>query len=102
MPCRAAAAGAGRDRLRFRISEDTHRALVSLAVFITIRNGSGEGFESRLIGGIDPAKVYSFTVPRDYLRRAPRVRFCVTGHDPSLNESKQSCARYRLLKPKKR
>ena len=89
-------------RLRFKISEDTHRAGVTLVGSFTVKNGAGEFFETREIDGIRPGKVYFFTVPRFEAKGIIRLRFCVTGYDPSLNESKRSCARFHFLKPKKK
>jgi hypothetical protein len=89
-------------RLRFRISEDTRRAGVTLAVSYAVHNGSGEAETSRLIDPIVSGKVYTFGVPSGFLRGASRIRFCVQAYDPSLNESKRSCARYRFVRTKKR
>jgi hypothetical protein len=85
-------------RLRFRISEDTRRAGVTLAASYAVHNGEGEVESSRLIDPIVSGKVYTFGVPAGFLRGASRIRFCVQAYDPSLNESKRSCARYRFLK----
>jgi len=89
-------------RLRFKIFEETHRAAVILAGFFSVKNGEGEFVITSEIDGIRPGKVYSFTVPRAEARGIIKLRFCVTGYDPSLNESKRSCARFHFLKRNKK
>jgi hypothetical protein len=75
---------------------------VTLSAFYTVSNGSGELVTNSEIDGIRSSKVYSFTVPRSAARDIIKLRFCVQAYDPSLNESKRSCARFRFVKPKKK
>jgi hypothetical protein len=89
----------GRLRFRFRLSENSGRANVELTFsFRSYAVSAGEPFER-----VRSAHVYTMTLPPGAAREAPRsFRFCIEANDSSANPGRRSCARYYVLKPKRK
>ncbi len=81
-------------RLRFRVAEDTRRAVVEIEIEYSPRARGTAGFSLR---AYDPARTYTATIDRPPLGvvRSP-FRFCVHATDPSANVGAPSCALYRF------
>jgi hypothetical protein len=89
-------------RLRFKVWEDSARAAVVVDFSYPIRGGGAFGDGARLLDPLTPGRIYSVSFPARIFRSAPgSFRFCVQAVDPSLNQSKRSCARYRFVKKKR-
>jgi hypothetical protein len=90
-------------KLRFKVWEDSRRAVVSIDFSYRTRNGFVFGETGRYLPGLTSGRTYSVAFPARYFKSAPTsFRFCVLAFDPTLNQSERSCARYRFLTPKKK
>jgi hypothetical protein len=90
-------------RFRFKVWEDSRRAVVAVDFAYRTRNGETFGDTGRLLESLTPGRTYSVSFPSRAFRGAPAsFRFCVVAIDASLNQSKRNCARYHFLRTRKR
>jgi dipeptidyl aminopeptidase/acylaminoacyl peptidase len=84
--------------LKFRVADNA----AHVAVVVDLRFGNSE-FNGAELVSVKPGRTSTFKFPYSFLRKPPAsFRFCVQAGDPSLNESKTSCARFHFVKPKKK
>jgi dipeptidyl aminopeptidase/acylaminoacyl peptidase len=84
-------------RLRYRIAETGPGAYISLFYDYETRTGGGGGSSYVVLHRIRPRHVYGFILSRSVIRNLPAsIHFCVQAIDASLNESRSSCARFRI------
>jgi hypothetical protein len=90
-------------RLRFRVSEDSQQAAVSVGFRYSIKNGFSEAQSGTVLHWIRPGHTYSLSFPWEAVKTAPAsFRFCVQAVDGSVNQSARSCARFHFVRSRKK